>query len=153
MKPEGEPPVTEPLPAPPAFEQLVTRGGETLTRIASKHYPKDPRFGIVAIILQNPNITNEDSIKAGEVLHLPKINFENRTIQLEDNLWYALYDCYTSPESAKKIAFWFTTKKIKFLVRDIKNGGGNTIKRIFIGGYATEEELTQALNSLTTKNK
>lgn len=150
LKPEGETPVTGP---PHDFEQLVPRGGETITKIASQRYPEDPRFGIVAIILQNPNITNEDFIKAGGVLHLPKINFENRTIQLKDNLWYALYGLYPSPESAKKIALWFTTKKIKFLVRDIRIGGGNTIKRIFIGGYATEEELTQALNSLTTQKK
>jgi hypothetical protein len=153
LKPGGETPVTDPVPAPPAFEPLVTQGGETLIRIATKHYPKDPRFGSVAIILQNPQVTNEDVIKAGEALDLPKINFEKRTIQLKDNLWYALYGRYSSPASANKIAFWFSTKKIKFLVRDIRNGGGSTITRIFIGGYATEEELAQAQNSLITKKK
>jgi hypothetical protein len=86
-------------------------------------------------------------------LYFPKINFKNRTIQLKDNLWYAFYGRYPSPERANKIAYWFTTKQIKFLERDIKSGGGNTIKRIFIGGYATEEELTQALNSLTIKKQ
>ena len=153
LKPGGEPLVTGPLPAPPAFEQLVTRGGESLTRIASQHYPKDPTFGIAALILQNPHVTKVDVIKPGEVLYLPKINFENRTIQLKDNLWYAYYGRYPAPERANKIAFWFSTKKIKFLERDIKNGAGDTIKRIFIGGYATEEELLQALNSLSTQKK
>ena len=153
LKPGGESPVTEPLPAPPAFEQLVTQGGESLTRIASQRYPKDPRFGIAAMILQNPHVTKVDVIKPEEVLYFPKINFENRTIQLKDNLWYAFYGRYPSPERANKITFWFTANEIKFLVRDIKSGGGITIKRIFIGGYATEEELTQALNSLTTKKK
>jgi len=153
LKPGGETPVSEPLPAPPAFEQLVARGGESLTRIASQHYPKDPIFGIAALILQNPHVAKVDVIKPGEVLYFPKINFENRTIQLKDNLWYAFYGRYPSPERANKIAFWFTTKKIKFLERDIKSGGGNTIKRIFIGGYATEEELTKAFNSLITKKQ
>ena len=84
-------------------------------------------------------------------MYFPKINFENRTIQLEDKLWYAFYGRYPSPERANKIAFWFSTKKIKFLERDIKSGDGKTIKRIFIGGYATEEELLQVLKSLTTQ--
>jgi type II secretory pathway predicted ATPase ExeA len=153
LKPGGETPVTEPLPAPLAFEQLVARGGESLIRIASQHYPKDPRFGIAALILQNPHVAKVDVIKPGEVLYFPKINFENRTIHLKDNLWYAFYGRYPSPERANKIAFWFTTKKIKFLERDIKSGGGITIKRIFIGGYATEEELTKTFNSLTTKKQ
>jgi general secretion pathway protein A len=153
VKPEANLPAPEPAPAAPAFEKIVTRGGETLTRIATKHYPQDPKFGIVAIILQNPSISNEDSIKAGEVLQLPKIDFKNRTIQLDDNLWYALYDYYTSAESAKKIALWLTGNRIKFVLRDIKKGGGSTIKWIFIGGYATENELAQALDSLTTEKQ
>ena len=153
LKPGGEPPFTEPLPATPAFEQLVTQGGESLTRIAGQHYPKDPRFGISAMILQNPQVTKVDGIKPGEGLYFPKVNLENRTIQLKDNLWYAFYGRYPSPERAHKIAFWFNAMKIKFLERDIKNGAGETINRIFIGGYATEEELTQALNSLTTKKQ
>ncbi len=146
-------PSSEPGPAPPVFEQLVARGGESLTRIASQHYPNDPGLGIAALILQNPGVTKVDVIKSGEVLYLPKINFENRTIQLKDNLWYAFYGRYPSPERANKIAFWFNTMKIKFLERDIKSGDGTTIKRIFIGGYAAEEELTQALKSLSTRKQ
>jgi hypothetical protein len=72
---------------------------------------------------------------------------------LKDNLYYAFYGRYPSIERANKIAFWITTNKINILERDIKSGGGVTIKRIFIGGYATEEELTQALDSLNTKKK
>jgi type II secretory pathway predicted ATPase ExeA len=150
-KPGDEPPATEPLPAPLAFEQLVTQGGESLTRIASQHYPEDPRFGISAMILQNPHVTKVDVIKPGEVLYFPKINFENRTIQLKDNLWYTFYGRYPSPQRANQIASWLITKKIKFLERDIKNGTGNTITRIFIGGYATEEELAEALKNANLK--
>jgi hypothetical protein len=145
--PGDKPTATEPLPAPPAFEQLVTQGGESLTRIASQHYPEDPRFGLSAMILQNPQVTKVDVIKPGEVLYFPKINFENRTIQLNDNLWYTFYGRYPSPQRANQIASWLTTKKVKFLERDIKNGTGETIKRIFIGGYATEEELAEALKN------
>ena len=150
LQPGGETPIKEPLPALPTLEKLVTQRGETLLGISSRHYPEDPRFGLVALILQNPEVTNEDIIKAREVLSLPKINFENRTIQLKDNLWYALYGRYTSPESAKKIESWLTSKKIKCFVRDSQIGRGTKIQRIFIGGYPTAAELEKALGSLTT---
>jgi type II secretory pathway predicted ATPase ExeA len=152
LKPEGEMLVKETLPAPPVFEQVVTKAGETLTRIASKHYPEDPKFGIVAIMLQNPTLTDENKIKSGVVLYLPKINFEKRTIQLKDNHWYAFYGLSTSGANANKIASWFTPKKVKFLVRDIKTGRGNPVKRIFIGDYESEAELAKALDSLTAKD-
>jgi hypothetical protein len=151
--PGGETSVKETLPTAPVFEQYVARGGESLTRIAARHYPEDPLLGIAALILQNPQVTKVDVIRPGEVLYFPKINVENRTIQLKDNLWYVFYGRYSSPERVNKIASWFTSSKIKFSEGDIKNGAGSTIRRIFIGGYATEEELTQARNSLTAKTK
>ena len=153
LKPESEFPIKAPLPASPTADQLVTQAGETLTSIAAAQYPEDKKWGLVAIILQNSQVRNEDSITAGEILYLPKVNFKNRTIQLNDKLFYVLYGRYTSSESAEKIASWLKSKKIKFLVRDIKSGGGNTVQRIFIGGYPTEKELGQVCNSLTTKKK
>jgi len=152
IKPEGETLEQASLPTPPAFKKLVTKEGDTLTRIASKHYPEDPQFGIFAIILQNPNVTDKNKIKSKDVLYLPKINSEKRTIQLKDNLWYAPYDGYNSQESTKKIASWLTIKEVKSLVKQIRSGAGNTTQLIFIGDYATEAELVKALDSLTTKD-
>ena len=129
---------------------MVTQAGETLSSIAAAHYPEEKKWGLVAIILQNPTVTNEDSITAGEIISLPKLNPKNRTIQLNDKLFYGLYGRYTSPERAEKIASWLKSKKINFLVRDMKSGG-NTVQRIFLGGYPTEEELEQVHNSLITK--
>ena len=150
VKPERESSVTATLPASPFEDQVVTQAGETLSGIAAAHYPKDKKWGLVAIILQNPAVTNEDSIIAGEVISLPKLNPRNRTIQLNDRLFYGLYGRYTSPERAEKIASWLKSKKINFLVRDMKSGG-NTVQRIFLGGYPTEEELEQVHNSLITQ--
>ena len=152
LKPEGGTLVKEPLPAPPAVKKIVTQAGETLSKIASKHFPEDPKFGIVAIMLQNPNVTDENKIKSRDVLYLPNINIKKRTIQLKDNIWYAPYGRYNSAESTNKIVSWLTAKKIKFMVRNIRNEGGHSIKRIFIGDYATEAELTKAFNSLSTDN-
>ena len=64
----------------------------------------------------------------------------------------ASYGRYTSPESAENIASWLNSKNINFLVKDMKSGG-NTVQRIFLGGYPTEEELKQVSTSLITEKK
>ncbi len=150
MKPERESSSKASLPASRTVDRLVTQAGETLSSIAAAHYPEDKKWGLVAIILQNSTVMNEDSITAGEILSLPKLNLKNRTIQLNDKLLYVLYGRYTSSESAEKIASWLKSKKINFLVRDMKSGG-NTVQRIFLGGYPTEEELAHVRSSLITK--
>jgi type II secretory pathway predicted ATPase ExeA len=150
---KAEADVKEPAPASPGFEQVVTQKGETLIKIASQHYPQDPRFGQVAIILQNPQIRKENTVQVGEVLYLPKINFDNHTIQLRDNLWYALYGYFNSPERSQKIVSWFTIKKINFIVKEVRNWRGNTIRRIYIGGYPDEAELIKVVKSVTKKKK
>ena len=124
-----------------------------MTIIASRQYPEDRRLGMGAIILQNPEVSNEDMIQAGEALDLPKINFKNRTIQLKDHLFYALYGRYTSTESLKKAVAGLTVEKVKFMVRDSKGGSGNLIQRIFLGGYETAADLEKALASLTTEKR
>ena len=119
-----------------------------MTIIASRQYPKDSKLGMLAIILQNPEIANEDIIRTQEVLYLPKINFSNRTIHLKDNLFYAYYGQYTSPGGLKKAADELAARKIKFMVRNTKNAAGNLTQRIFIGGYDTPEDLKKTLAGL-----
>ena len=146
---EPKPPVAkEAQTTVPDFTQLQTTEGANLTRIASRQYPKDSKLGMLAIILQNPEITNEDIIRTQEVLYLPKINFSNRTIHLKDNLFYAFYGRYTSPGGLKKATAELAARKIKFMVRNTKNAAGNLTQRIFIGGYDTPEDLEKTLTSL-----
>jgi type II secretory pathway predicted ATPase ExeA len=151
VKPEGETPAPAALPAPPVIQKVVTKSGDTLSKIASKQYPKDPDFGIIAIILQNANVTDKNRIRARDVLYLPKIDFEKHTIQLKDNLWYGFYDGFYSQENAKRIAAALNAKEVKFLIRPVKSGAGNASHLIYIGGYATEAELVKALDSVAEK--
>jgi type II secretory pathway predicted ATPase ExeA len=153
LKPESKSPGKAVLAATPGVNRLVTQAGETLSSIAAEHYPEDKKWGLVAIILQNPQVVHEDSITAGESLSLPKLNPKNRTMQLNDGLFYGLYGRYTSPDSAAKIASWFKGKNVKFLVRGTKSGGDTTVQRIFLGGYPTEAELEQVRSSLATGKK
>jgi type II secretory pathway predicted ATPase ExeA len=140
-----------PQSAPLSLPRVIPQEGETLTRIAHRQYQEDQRLGLVAIILQNPDVTNEDIIQAGEALYLPKINFKNQTIQLKDHYFYALYGRYTSTESLKKAVAGLTVKKIKFIIRDSTNRSGNLIQRIFLGGYGAAADLEKALASLKTE--
>ena len=132
----------------PDFPQVLTTAGENLSKIASRHYPEDSKLGMLAIILQNPEITNEDMIRTQEVLYLPKINFSDRTIHLKDNLFYAFYDRYTSIGGLKKAAAALAARKVKFIVRNTKKAAGNLTQRIFIGGYDTPGDLEKTLTSL-----
>ncbi len=137
----------------PVLTQLIAKAGENLTRIAARHYPDDKRLGLVAIILANPSITNEDMIYPGQALSLPEVNFTKRTIRLGDNLFYALYGRCTSSESLKKDTSWLTKKKVRFIVTDIKDSKESVLHRIFLGGYDKEGELEEALQSVKTKSE
>jgi len=145
---DQKPPPSEAQPAVPDFTQSLIKEGENLSTIASQQYPEDRKLGMLAIILQNPGIANEDTIRPREVLYLPKINFSNRTIHLKDNLFYAFYGPYTSPESLRKAAAELEARKVRFMVRNTKNAAGNLTQRIFIGGYDTREDLEKTLTSL-----
>jgi type II secretory pathway predicted ATPase ExeA/cell division septation protein DedD len=149
----GSSPVEKPPPEPPDFTQVLMKKGEYLTRIASQQYPGSPRLGLVAIILQNPNITNENNIPSGVELILPKIGSESQAIQLKDHLFYALYGRFSSRKSADRVTAWFKSKNIKFLVRKTQGRAGDLTLRIFLGGYETEGELQNVLASLNPKSQ
>jgi type II secretory pathway predicted ATPase ExeA len=153
-EPQVDAPVpVKPQPVEPAIKHVIPHAGDTLSHIATRYYPEDSRLGEVAIILQNPRITNENLVVSGAALTLPKINFKNHIIQLQDKLFYYLYGRYTSQESFKKIASWLTFKKVKFLVRNSRSGPGGLIHRIFLGGYATSADLEKTLANLNTKKR
>ena len=151
----GESPASSPGSAPlrqkpsSVSTQLMAKEGESLSRFAARHYPEDEKLGLAAIILANPGISTW--ISRGQVLSLPEVNFPKRTIRLRDNLFYALYGRYTSSGSLKRDTAWLSNKKVRFFMTDIQDSIENVVHRIFLGGYAKEEELEEALKSVKTK--
>jgi hypothetical protein len=121
--------------------KLVVQAGQSLTRIVDRNYPENQKIGMGAVILANPTIVREDIIYPGQTLFLPAINFANQTIRLQNHLFYAIYGTYRSTESLKEDTTWLAKKKIHFVVRNIKDSRGIAVHRVFLGGYATEEEL------------
>ncbi len=114
----------------------------------NQNYAADKKLGLVALILANPEIANEDLIYPGQVLYLPEVNFDKKTIRLKDNLFYAIYRRSLSSKDDKESTSWLAKKKLGYVLRDTRDSRGNTVHRVFLGGYETEEELEKALASL-----
>ena len=155
--PFGAAPRSSPRPAAPgqvsSASRLVVQAGESLTRIANRNYPENRNLAILAVILANPAVAREDIIHPGQILYLPEINFAKQTIRLQDNLYYAIYGIYLSAENLREDAAWLAKKKIHFVVRDTRDHRGKAVYRVFLGGYATEEELAKALGDVKTKTR
>jgi hypothetical protein len=84
---------------------------------------------------------------------LPEINFAQQTIRLENRLLYAIYGIYLSAANLKEDATWLAKKKVHFVVRETKDSRGKTVYRVFLGGYATAEELAKALGDVKRKKR
>lgn len=158
-KSEAPPPLREagaaPAPQPdnPAIEPgtptsttyRVASEDLNLTKIAAKHYTDNKAIGFIAIILANPQITNEDTILLGQELLLPKVNQDNKVIILNDNRYYLLYNCYSDSNFVKKVLSKLSERKVRFQVRETHNIDAMNIYRIFLGGYEREDDLMEAL--------
>ena len=145
-------PGSSPARVAPASTELITQAGDTLSRIVNRHYPDNKKLGLVALILANPELTNENKILPGQALYLPEINSDKETIRLRDNLFYAVYGRYVTSESLKKDSSWLEKQKVHFVLRDTKDSKRNMVHRVFLGGYETEAELEKALESVNLKS-
>jgi hypothetical protein len=155
--PENRPAQDAPLPAQDPLAsaarsvQIEIKKGESLGRIVAHHYPGNKQLGLVAIILANPIIYKDDFIHSGQVLKLPKLDSKDKTIQLQDNLFYSFYGSYYSDADLKKYTLWLNKKQIRFLVRSTKDSKGKEVNRIILGGYETKDNIAKALQSLKTQ--
>jgi len=123
----------------------VTPEDLNLTKIAAKHYKHNKTIGFVAIILANPQITDEDSIFHGQDLLLPNVKPNEKVIMLNDNRHYLLYNRYLDISLVKKTQSKLNERKVRFQIRETHNIGAGNIYRLFLGGYEREEDLMEAL--------
>jgi hypothetical protein len=134
--------------------QVLVSKGEGLSKIIARHYPQGHEKTVLdAIILANPEISRENMILPGQVIKLPKVDFQEETVQLEDGLLYALYGSYYSADSWKVDKPWLEKKGVRFLVRVTQEAPGRKIHRVFLGGFATLPDLRAAQHLLKTESK
>ena len=149
-------PAPSPRPTPAqvlsASAQLITHAGDSLNHIAARDYPENKKLGLVALILANPEITNESKIVPGQTFYLPEISFDKETIRLKDQQFYAIYRRYQTSGSLKKDTSRLQQKNVHFVLRDTKDSKGNVVYRVFLGGYGTEAELETALKNANLKS-
>jgi len=145
-------PGSSPARVAPASSELITQAGDTLSRLVNRHYPDNKKLGLVALILANPELTNENTILPGQALYVPEINSDKETIRLRDKLFYAVYGRYVNSNSLKKDSSWLEKRKVLFVLRDTKDSKRNMVHRVFLGGYGTEAELEKALESVNLKS-
>ena len=133
--------------------QVLVSKGEGLSKIIARHYPRgQERTVLDAIILSNPEISRENMILPGQTINLPKVNFQEQTVQLQDGLLYALYGSYYSADSWKGDKPWLEKKGVRFLVRVTQEASGRMIHRVFLGGFATLADLHAAQHLLKTES-
>ena len=139
---QGAPlPAPDPLASAARSVQIKIKRGESLSRIIAQHYPENKEIGLVAIILANPKINRDGIIYSGQVLKLPKLDSTDKTIQLQDNLFYALYGIYYYDADLKRETLWLNKNQVRFLVRSSKGSKGKNINRIILGGYETKDDF------------
>ncbi len=131
--------------------QVVANKGESLSKIITRHYPEADRMVLDAMVLANPEIDSDNVIHPGQVINLPRIDFQEKTVQLKDGLLYALYGSYYAAASWKGDKPWLEKNQVRFLVRVTREASGKTIHRIFLGGYERLEDLREAQERLRIK--
>src|SRR3989339_777082 len=114
--------------------QVMVKPGESLERIASRNYPDHSQMGLLAILVANHNDIKDDMIHPGQTLHLPKVKLAGQMMQLDDNLFYAPYGCYSSAESLRNDTTRLKKKQIRFLVIRSRDSQGQSFHRVIFGG-------------------
>jgi hypothetical protein len=143
MEGKDELPISRPEESVP-HTQWVVRSNESLTKIVTGHYRDYERIGLEAVILANPDISNGDFIKPGQILSLPKINYTTGEIELPDKSLYALYGIYTSAASLTNDLAWLAKRDIHYAVRKTRGLNGVMLNHVFLGGYQKSQELQEA---------
>jgi type II secretory pathway predicted ATPase ExeA len=137
----------------PTSNRRLVKKGDTLSIIASRVYPGSEEQGLEAVILGNLEIRNRDLIFPDQVVFLPRVNPNNLTIKLRDNLYYSLYGRYRSSEAMKRDASLLDKEGVKYKVVETDARKGTASHRIFLGGYETERDLLTALDRVKANKK
>jgi LysM repeat protein len=148
-----------PSPEPESLEssaqpsQIKIKKGETLSKIIVQHYPENQQIGLIAIMLANPEISEDYMIYAGQVIKLPQLDLKDNIIKLQDNFYYGLYGQYYSENDFKKHTLWLDKNNVKFIVRNNKDLAGKNVHLVILGGYEKKEDLKITFQNIKTKSE
>jgi len=133
--------------------QIKIKKGETLSKIIAQHYPENQQVGLIAIMLANPEISEDYMIYAGQVIKLPQLELTDNIIKLQDSFYYGLYGRYYSENDLKKHTLWLDKINVKFIVRNAKDPSGRNVHLVILGGYEKKEDLKITYQNIKTKSE
>ena len=129
----------------------VTAKDHSLNKIIAAHYAGNEKFGFAAVILANPQITEENLIYTGQILLLPKIHKGNNIIKLSDNMHYLFYNRYNNEPLFNKNISMINDFQIRFLIRETQHPTAVKVYWIYLGGYEREDDIKEALRMIERK--
>jgi len=134
-------------------KKVVVQFGDTLTKIASLHYPHRVPLGIKEIIKANPEITDQNLIYPGQVLSLPASIPTLASLtetDKETTAKFAVKICTLLNSSQLFAEAYVTELKQKgypaYLI-PVKTEQGKIIYEIYTGNYLTREEAEAIANN------
>ena len=134
---------SQPETAKPAAHQVAREDG--LLKIVGTYYPANKEIGYDAVILANADITKEDVIYPGQNLALPQIGKGDNVITLDNKEHYAILKRYYTAAEAGKAGARLKALQLNYVVRETRLPGDVRVYRVFLGGYASTDELKKAM--------
>lgn len=122
-----------------------------LFKIADKVFPEQPRLGVAALILANPDLKEEDTLYPGQVLRLPELKATQNLIRIEGKYFYLARRFFGPTPELSRLLNTLKENEVQFLVRETSHPGFRKIYRVFIGGYDSPEEIQKALAKVGIK--
>ncbi|MFZ2087993.1 MAG: AAA family ATPase [Desulfobaccales bacterium] len=144
---EELPPPEDQAPEPESSQpttsyQVAPEDG--LLRIVASRYPEDKELGYNAVILANPQITNENVIFPGQSLLLPRVDKNSRAITINNKQHFAFFKQYYAAPQVDKATAKLSDLLIKYQVRETILPDNIKTYRIFLGDYENQVDLAQA---------
>lgn len=132
---------------PLSHRKIIIKKGETLAMIASKQYPDNPKLGLEAILLTNPEVVDKNKIYPGQTIVLPELDTANQIIQVHENKYYSPFATYKSFAKLQTMMQWLSRHEVKYLIENKTDSDGTAIYQVTLGGYDTLGQLKKAFQS------
>jgi hypothetical protein len=140
-----EEPAGEPETGGLATHQVARE--DNLLKIVATYYRDNKELGYDAVILANPRIADEDVIYSGQSIALPKLDKSN-IITLSNKEHFRIFGRYYSSVQADKVGARLKELQLRYVMRATELPDATKVYRIFLGGYASKEELTKAMTQI-----
>ncbi|MEI7636652.1 MAG: AAA family ATPase [Syntrophus sp. (in: bacteria)] len=133
-------------------ESIIVKTGQSISRLAEKHYGMS-NISINDLILDsNPEITNANLISVNQKVRMPKITEGNMIVQSSDRTYKINVGTFPVPKFAElyRSEPLLRGKEIEIVAR--KATPKETWYRVVVGKFASEDEALKVISILKDRN-